>query len=438
MLGAPVWPLMRRHPLWTIAVGAFALRSAYVLILRPDPLAMIDSAEYDALARGIIAGEGITNLVSYARPPLYPIFVAICYAIGGMMALTLAQLVISAATAPLVGALAHALSGRAAAGVSAASVVALYPWFFQWVGGLASETLFTFLLVGTLTLIVQASSDRTASSTVRAGVMFGVTALARANALVLGPPIALWWWWRDRDIRRPVMLAMGAIITLVPYAAYNVANGNGLVLASNGGGLSFYIGNNPGTARFYDPSIPEAEWRALNRVQTMGPEALRQVGCQSTATLDRIEDVLREYGDCLVSVPPDRRETFWYRGSLQFIRAHPREWAITELRKLEHYWRPWVDPRAYSPSAVVASGVSFASVLLLAVAGLRLMPRRAALFVVAVAVGSTLSSVVWNVQLRYRFAMLDPVLIAAAGEPIAVIWQHAAHALKSRRSAKTA
>lgn len=433
-----MWSVLRRHPLWATAIAALVARAGYVFIVRPDPFGMIDSAEYDALARGLLAGEGIANLVSYARPPLYPIFVAICYTIGGVTALILAQLVISAATAPLVGVLAGTLSGRPATGVPAAFVVALYPWFFQWVGGLASETLFTFLLIATLTLILRASSDRSASSPMRAGVMLGVTALARANALVLGPPIALWWCWKDRAIKRPIILAMGAILALVPYAAYNLANGNGLVLASNGGGLSFYIGNNPGTARFYDPSTPVAEWRALNRVQTMGPEALRHVGCQSTAALDRIEDVLGEYGDCLVSIPPDQRETFWYRGSLQYIRTHPKEWAITELRKLEHYWRPWVDPRVYSPSAVVASGLSFASVLVLAVAGLRMMPRRAALFVVAVAVGSTLSSVVWNVQLRYRFAMLDPVLIAAGGGPLAAICQRAAQALESRGSAKTA
>ncbi len=412
---------MRRHPLWAITFGAFALRSAYVLIVRPDPLNMIDSAEYDALARGILAGHGITNLITFARPPLYPLFVAVCYVVGGIGALVLAQLLLSAATAPLVGSLARALTGRPTAGIAAAAVVAIYPWFFQWVGGLASETLFTFLLVSALTLIFRANASPRAGPILLAGVAFGVASLTRANALVLGPPIALWWWWRAHDLRPPLVLALGVFLALVPYAVYNLANGNGPVLASNGGGLQFYIGNNPDTVRLYDPATPEAEWRALSDISNLGPAALEQVGCAHAAPFGQLDEERLEAGECLVSVPSDQREAFWYRGAFEYIRTHPSEWTLLELRKLAHYWRPWVEPRAYSMPVVVVSGLSFGALLLLALAGLRSMPRGAALFVLAVAAGSTLSSVVWNVYLRYRFAMLDPILIAAAGQPLVAI-----------------
>ncbi len=411
--------LIRRHRLWAVAALAIVLRGAYVVAVRPDPMNMVDSAEYDALARGILAGHGIETFVSYSRPPLYPLFVAICYVLGGVGTLIVAQLLIGAATAPLVGALARRLSGRADAATVAATLVAVYPWFFQWVGGLASETLFTFLLIATLVLILRASDDPRPRPILIAGIVFGLTSLTRANALILAPPIALWWWWRAKDLRPPVILAVGVVLALLPYTSYNLATGNGLVVGSNGGGLSFYVGNNPDTARFYDPATSDAEWRALNRVETLGPEALARVGCP--VSVGRIDVELREMEQlraCLDKVPPGQREMFWYRAAFTYITSDPAEWGLLEVRKLAHYWRPWVEPRVYSGPIVAVSGLSFGLILVLAVAGLVRMPRRMALFVVAVAVGSTLSSVVWNVQLRYRFAMLDPVLIAAAAEPL--------------------
>lgn len=430
---------IHRHPLWAVALAAFALRLAYVLVARPDPFGMIDSAEYDALARGILSGQGIQTPVSYARPPLYPLFVAICYALGGMTVLIAAQLVLSAATAPLVGTVAHSLSGRKGVGVAGALAVAGYPWFFQWVGGLASETLFTFLLMAAVALILHASADRTVLPTLIAGLVFGLASLTRANALVLAPPIALWWWWRAAELRPLVILAVGISLMLIPYTAYNLAAGNGFVVGSNGGGLSFYIGNNPDTARLYDPATSDADWRALNRVGALGPQALAQVGCRSDVPLGRIDEQLMQIDQCLVAVPPDQRESFWYRGAFAYIRSAPAEWALLELRKLGHYWRPWVEPRAYSMPIVVISAVSFGTILALAVAGLMQMPRHAALFVVAIAVGSTLSSVVWNVQLRYRFAMLDPILIAAAAGPLAAIAGRLWDQISAERgSAKTA
>ncbi len=400
---------MRRHRFWTIAAFAFLLRLAYVVVARADPLDMIDSAEYDALARGILAGRGIVDFQSFARPPLYPLFVALCYAFGGIPMLIGAQLALSAATAPLVGSLARALSGRPAAAPVGALLVAVYPWFFQWVGGLASETLFTFCLVSALVLIFRASEQPRTGSILLAGIVFGIASLARANALVLAPPIALWWWWRARDLRPALVLAAGIVLALVPYSLYNVASGKGMVLASNGGGISFYAGNNPDAARWYAGDVSDAEWRTLSTHSLLGAEASVLVGCHAD------EDAM---GCVTATVPPDQREAVWYRAAFRYITSRPGEWARLEARKSLHYWRPWVEPRAYSFPIVLVSGLSFGGMLLLALVGLRRMPRHAALFVLAVVVGSTLSSVVWSVQLRYRFAMLDPVLIAVAAEPV--------------------
>jgi len=407
--------LIRGHPLWAIAALAFALRLGYWLAVRPNPMDMVDSVEYDALARGLLAGHGILDLVTYQRPPLYPVVVALSYASGGIGVLIAVQLVLSAATAPLVGLLAGRLTGAPKAAVMGALITAVYPWFFQWFGGLASETLFTFLLVGALLAILAAADQPSVGRIVAAGILLGLASLTRANALVIAPFIALWWWWTSKDIRRPVLLALAVILTLLPYSLYNLAAGNGFVVASNGGGLLFYEGNNPDTVRFYDPATPLAEWRALNDASTIGPQGQIWLGC--TAEMSHRE--------CFTTAPPSQREQFFYSAAFSFIRAHPGDWALTELRKLGHYWRPWTEPRAYPTSVVIVSGLSFGMLLVASAVALVRLPRRAALFLIAIIVGSTLSSVLWSVQLRYRFAMLDPFLIAAASEPLLALFQRA-------------
>lgn len=398
-------PLPDRR-LAVIALAALVLRAAYIVVVRPDPLQMIDSSEYDALARALLAGQGLVDLVGYVRPPLYPLFVAGAYLAGGLIALQVAQLVIAALTVLAIGALGRTLSGSPRAGWAAAAFAAIYPWSFPWVGGIASETLFTSLLILALVAVARAAPDgRSRAAAIIGGALMGAASLARANALVLAPFLALWLFWRDRSVMRAVMFTVALGATLLPFAAYEAAQGNGLVIASSGGGLIFYEGNNPDVARLYSPDIRDDEWRQLNRASTFGPAALAQAGCPGARTVH----------ECYEVTHPRDQQAFWYDAAFRYIAAHPGEWALTELRKLMHYWRPWSDPRAYSLPTVVASGLSFGALVLLALAGLRRLGPAERLLVVLMCVASTLSAVVWMVQLRYRTAMLDPILMAAAG-----------------------
>jgi hypothetical protein len=402
---------IRRHPLWTIGVLAAALRALFIVLTHPDPLNGVDSAEYDGIARALLAGNGITTEVGFVRPPLYPAYLAVCYALGGIGVMQVTQVILGAGAVVLIGVLGRDLFADARAGWAGALIAAVYPWFFQYVATIASENLFTFLAVAAFVVILRASGSARRSGAIGAGALFGVASLARANLLVLAPGLALWWWWQARRFAPAFLFGVGVIAALVPFAAYNAAVGRGLVLASSGGGLSFYAGNNPDTARFYGGQLSDEEWRALSQVVVIGPEALRFAGCDPAAG----------QGACIQGVPISQVDAFWYSAGLRYIRSEPGTWAITEARKLLHYWRPWVEPRAYSMPVVIVSGVSFGALLLLAIVGLRRMSRRTVWFVLAIAIGSTVAAVAWNVQLRYRFALLDPVLIAAASLPAALL-----------------
>lgn len=402
---------VRRHPLWCVGLLAAAFRALFVLATHPDPLNGVDSAEYDGMARALLAGNGITTEVGFVRPPLYPIYLAFCYALGGVGVVQATQAVLGAGTAVLIGVLGRELFDDDRAAWAGALIAAVYPWFFQYVGTIASENLFTFLAVASFVAILRASGSARRSGALGAGALFGVASLARANLLVLAPGLALWWWWQARRFAPAFVFGVGVIAALVPFAAYNAAAGRGLVVGSSGGGISFYAGNNPDTARFYGGQLSDEEWRALSQVVVIGPEALRFAGC----------DPVAGQGACIQGVPLSQVDAFWYSAGIRYIRSEPGTWAITEFRKLLHYWRPWVEPRVYSSPVVIVSGVSFGALVLLTIAGLWRMDRRSAVFVLAIAAGSTIAAVGWNVQLRYRFALLDPVLIAAASLPAALV-----------------
>ena len=400
--------IIRRHPLWTIGLLAAVLRAAFVLATRPDAMKGVDSLEYDGIARALLAGTGMTTDVGFVRPPLYPMFLALCYVVGGIPTVQIAQIIIGAVTAILVGVLARDLYRDDRAAWMGALVAAIYPWFFQYVGTVASENLFTFLAVAAFVLTLRSARDSRAISAVTAGAVFGLAALARANLLVLAPGLTLWLWWRSRRFASAIVFCSVLVAALAPFAIYNLAVGHGLVVGSSGGGLAFYIGNNADTARFYGGRLSDDEWLALNHDSIIGAEALRQAGCEPSAGQRA----------CIIGVPIAQADAFWYRAAFRYIAANPLEWAGTEFQKLLHYWRPWVEPRTYSIPVVFISGVSFGTIALFALMGLSRMERDSAWFVLAVLAGSTMAAVLWTVQLRYRFALLDPVLIAASALPM--------------------
>lgn len=426
MMNALRFALVRGDMRAMVAVILLALtiRIAYLIVARPDPLAGVDSIEYDQIARGLVEGRGYTDPIGLLRPPIYPFVVAACYAIGGFGVLIALQVALGSASAALVGRLAQLLFNRPQSPtlmLGAGALAAVYPWPIPLVGAVASETIFTFLALAALIAIQLAAGTNKVAWSLLAGLVFGLAALTRANILVLAPPLALWLWWRGRGFSRPAALAAGLILALAPFTVWNAAIGNGFVVASSGGGMSFFTGNNPDMARLYSDDISDDEWRSLNQ-EVFGARSLALLGCDQRA-------------GCETRVPRAQREAHFYAASFRWIGQETGTWAQLEIRKFAHAVRPWVDPRAYSQNVVVTSGVSFVLVLILAALGLKLMPRPQAVFISIIVATATLASVVWFVVLRYRFALVDPVLLAATAGPLAALWERVRRTMVLARSA---
>lgn len=200
----------------------------------------------------------------------------------------------------------------------------------------------------------------------------------------------------------PLLYGVGVLAMVLPFTTYQLAQGNGLMLGSNGGGMSFYIGNNPGQTALYADRLGGADWLKSTFINAEGEALLDCPGLR-----------------CLDAMPMAERDGFFYRAGLRYIASAPLDALLTDVRKVFHYWRPWAEPRIYSPGVVAATGASVSLIFALAALGLARMTRQSAAFVLTTVALGTLTVALWHVQLRYRIALVDPILLAAAGIPLA-------------------
>lgn len=277
-----------------VLAAALALRAVHWLLYSRTPFfahPVIDASFFDLWARAILQGQPFPPGAPpdvWFKPPLYPYALAALYRLFGPSPAVAyaAQTVLGAATAVLVLGLGRAAFTPAVArgGALAAALLPILPFFELQ---LVAESLTTFLsLLGLLLLLrarAPASGEWRAGRLVASGLLLGLAALGRPNALVL-PPLAAWWVWRGAGAgraaaasagreagplaarapaarrlaawweraRQPAawrpaaLLLLGAALALAPSTARNAAVGRALVPVSANFGVNLWTGNHPG------------------------------------------------------------------------------------------------------------------------------------------------------------------------------------------------
>lgn len=247
---------------WLVGIGvtAFLLRVVYVLTIAPPLPGVADEAFYYHASEMIVQGHGYTQpftAVFYGRyvatalhPPLWPallaivsLFTAPSSGIGSLTGLA-ADLhrcvgcLCGAAVVVLVGLLGRRI-GSWRVGLLAAAIAALYPDFIMQDGDLMSESLYGVLVGGLLLLGYRFSHRPTRRLAFLLGVLVGLAALTREEALwfipVLVVPLA---WMAGAD--RPwltVLTLLGAVVVIGPWTARNYAAFHHFVPVANSGAV---------------------------------------------------------------------------------------------------------------------------------------------------------------------------------------------------------
>src|SRR6185369_12215986 len=97
-----------------------------------------------------------------------------------------------------------------------------------------------------------------------AGVLAGVLALLRENALLIAPLLALLAYRRNL-LRHGGAFLLGTALALLPVALRNAWVGGEPLPTTSQGGVNFYIGNNAQADGTYRPIVPGKQIPALER-----------------------------------------------------------------------------------------------------------------------------------------------------------------------------
>lgn len=219
----PSWP----RTLLALFLIALIVRVVFVFSLQKG-FYFADGPAYDAAAKYLVE-HGVFP-TDYGRAPLYPLFMAAVYALGGtdLLFLRVVQGLIGAAIVVLV-----ALIGRRAggywAGVAAGLIWTIYPMGVFIAGLIYPTTLITLCLAGGVLCLLPdrdaaASAPHPARCAVVAGVLFGLAALAKPIALSSVVFVLAWIllvWRPAGSLRLAGIFMLACVLTLVPWTVRN-------------------------------------------------------------------------------------------------------------------------------------------------------------------------------------------------------------------------
>jgi tetratricopeptide (TPR) repeat protein len=401
--------------LWTalLGVGALALclRCLYIWQIHDAPffdLRIGDAEAYHLWARRIAGGDWLGEGVFY-QAPLYPYFLAVIYRIlgDGIAAVRLIQAVIGAASCTMLAAAGISLFGRY--GAIGGLGLAIYPPAIFLDGLVEKSSLVTFFTAALLALLAVPATHFTSRRCLGVGLILGLLALTRENALILGVPVFLWIVagpfpgpWRARLARGLVFVA-GCALMLFPVGVRNLALGGEFHLTTSQLGANFYIGNHAGADGTYQALV---------------------VGHGSAA--DEREDATRLAERAIGrTLSPGEVSRFWINRSLEYIRSQPLDWLKLTGRKLALTFNA-TEVSDTETQEVYAEWSWLLRILrpldfglLLGMAGLGTVLTagywRRIWFLYAVAAAYAFSVVLFYVFSRYRFPIVPVLMVLAAG-----------------------
>lgn len=405
----------RRRGVWAW-VGVFVLAAAVRLVYLYQVEDFIyfhhlvgDAEGYDAWARRLAAGEWWWPEPFY-QAPLYPYFVACWYKLLGrdLWMLRAVQIVLGSAGCVGVG-LAGGRWFSRRGGLIAAVLAALYPPGIYFDGIIQKASLGFVLMAGLLCALAWGVRRTGKWVWFAAGVLLGLLALTRENALALGPVVLAWlvFFRRDSDRRRRwtvgLLFVAGWGVVLLPVGLHNLRVGGAFSLTTFQMGPNFYMGNHAGADGRYQPMIPGRETPAFERAD-------------ATALAER------QTGRAL---SPREVSDYWLGRALSDIRSDPVAWLRLSWMKWRLVWNRYEIPDTESYYiyrdrsgllGAIGMALHFGVLCPLAVAGVWLTwSRRRELsllyLLILVAAGSVALFYVFG---RYRYPLV-PMLAMFAG-----------------------
>jgi hypothetical protein len=396
------WATVHRS-LLAILAGAFALRIVIALTMTPG---FGDQDEYLLGAGRLLDGQPlpILNNMLFVRAPGYSLFIAAVWTLWpgrGLVAIRVAHAFLSSATCLIAYLLANKIRPDRRSALLASFITAVYPYFLFEVATVGSECLFAFLVaLGTYLFVSALDTASIRWAPFAAGVLvYAAGILVRPNLAPTEAFLGLVLAWRyRRDLRTIVfagsVMVAGTLVVTGPWSAAVERQGLGWVFSSDGGGAWYHVGHCDRAARTYCEHTTGRERAAL------------------IVSSDEFDPVIF----MAHTLPRSEQARFFWWEALRWDSEHLSKELCLATGKFWGYWRPWVEPHAYS-RALFAISLFSLPLLVLGLVGLwklRTGSSSLAWVVAAHAVAGTLTAVVYSTQIRYRIPSVDVLLVPFA------------------------
>lgn len=377
--------------------------------LRADP------DGYRALAKNLIefgvfgAGERPTAY----RPPLYPLLLAPCEALGDEAWSRIAVGVLHVALGVGAALLTLWIGRRWGLGhwsALAAALVACDPILLNQSTLVMTETLAALSVCTSLAALSWHDERPAPARAALAGLGLGLAALCRPTFLAWAALVAAFWLLRATEGRRR-MASLGALVVglaavLAPWALRNLQQFGRPIVSTTHGGYTLLLGNNPSYYDFMQTANPGDVWHA--------DEFDRQVAQARAAAGDD-------------ELTADRRENAL---AWQTIRAQPMQFLRACLRRVGSFWgllpHQTADDAGLRRSALRYAAASwYFAEFMLAAAGLCVLRSRlwrsAWLWGMLLAASLTAVHALYWSDMRMR-APLEPVAALLAARGAGALW----------------
>ncbi len=285
---------------------AFALRFAFLLQMRDTPMRdyaeldwhewfIYDSAYYQSIAASISRGDLIAPTAHFLSP-MYSLLMGLVYAVFGvdLGPVRLVQCVLGSLSCVLLYWIGRRVFSEIT-GVLAGVCLALYGLHIYYTELILPTTLVVFLNLAFLALVSTEPSRLTPLRASGAGVVLGLAALAKENALLLVFATVALFLWQQRQFGSRRMtstiapFALGLFVTIVPVTIHNHIASGEFVLITTTAGRNLLKGNGPtanGTHVKLSPSILDTNIKVYLDGDVVPGQAARESSQMVAKTLE--------------------------------------------------------------------------------------------------------------------------------------------------------
>lgn len=392
-----------------ILLFGFLLRVFFLLQGLELPLDR-DQLDYFTLAHSL--QNDLLHYGEIFRPPLYPAFLAVLFQFSGdsRFGIGLTQALLDTCNIALIFAITRALFHKPRISVLAALFYALYPEAIELARLLLTETLYTFLSLLGVWVLVRRRDAPADVRLVLVGICFGLAALTREImgyfALAVVP---IWFWltalprWRHA-LAQTLFFLCGLIVILAPWVIRNWQIEQRFVLVSTSGEYNLVKDNLSLIENLDKADFERAQQQAGEiRLPRSDDEIMKLIARQS----------------------PDRRSGYAVRVALQIFAFDPLKWLAVKTGSVAGVWSastrrtPFTQydtlPTPIHQLLKPLASIYIITILLLATFGFIFAPARGPKLLFALVILYSIATfMLTHFQIRYRMPLASILIPYAA------------------------